>query len=101
MSPTSKPSGKQLREDAQALGIKGWEEMGKKELAKAVAAKQAENDKPAAKVKPKTAPKKAASKPAPAKKAAPKSKAPAAPKTAKTTKAKPKAHASVTGNTRR
>jgi hypothetical protein len=35
-STAEKPSAKELRKQAQGLGIKGWEEMGRKELAKAI-----------------------------------------------------------------
>jgi hypothetical protein len=88
MTPDTKLSGKELRTQAQALGIKGWDDMGKKELAKAVKkASKAEDAKPvedapavkektAAKVKPTVAKKAPAKKAAVAKKAAP-AKAPA------------------------
>lgn len=95
----AKPSAKELRKQAQGLGIKGWEEMGRKALAKAIRrAEKAQNGSPA-KAKPKTeatedAPKpkakKAKSKTAPASK--PKSTKPKASKApAKKTATKAKA----------
>lgn len=80
-SQLSKTDAKQLRKDAQALGIEGYEDMSIKKLAKAVA----KAEKKAAKSTPKKAVAKkapAAKKPA-AKKTAPKAKAAAKPKTDK------------------
>lgn len=75
MTPTTKPTGKELRKQAQALGIEGWEDMTRKEMATAIKrAERAESETPKAtkpKAVKKTAPKsKPASKPTPAKKAA-------------------------------
>lgn len=88
----AKPSSKELRKQAQGLGVKGWQDMTRKELAKAVRkAQSAEDEAPAAKSKPKpksakpkakatkpatkAAPAKSKKRPAAVKKAAPKAKA--------------------------
>lgn len=98
MTTDSKPSGKELRKQAQALGIKGWEDMGRKELTKAIKkaskSKAEKTEAPEPVEKPKATPaKKAAPKKTtktPAKKAATPAKKAAVTKSTKTTKAAPK-----------
>lgn len=90
----SNPDAKQLRKDAQALGIEGWEDMKPKKLAKAVAkaSKAASSKAPAAKSTKKTSTasksKATTKKAAPKAAAASKAKAPAAAKGKSTSKAK-------------
>ncbi len=93
MTTDSKPSGKELRQQAQALGIKGWEDMGRDKLAKKIE-KRLEKEKVDGKSKPadKPAPAAKAKKPVPAKKApAVKKAAPKAKSESETPKAKPAA----------
>lgn len=90
MAPATKdkPSAKQLRTQAQGLGIKGWEDMTRKELRRAIR-KASSNGTSADKPEKAATPKEST----PVTKARPKTKAAAAAK-AKTTKSKPKAAAS-------
>lgn len=88
MAPATKdkPSAKQLRTQAQGLGIKGWEDMTRKELRRAIRKASSNGtsaDKPAKAATPKET--------TPVTKARPKTKAAAA--KAKTSKSKPKAAA--------
>lgn len=100
-----KPSGKELRNQAKALGIEGWEDMGRKELSKAIkkAGKSSKAVKPEptpeVEEKPVAKPKKAPAKKAAPKKAAAKPAAPAKKTTKKAAPAKTKAKVPVKKST--
>lgn len=76
MTTATKPNAKALRKQAQALGIEGWEDMSRAEMAKAIKrAKRSETEEKAPKSKPTKGKAKAAPKTKPAAKPAAKAKA--------------------------